>query len=169
MANLYYLNDHGNTIFRDLDQKIYTKVGTRNDVQPNAQWVPGSDVGNITGYTFTTADPQGTTIYTDEQMAVIENLYFVKFDPIGSGWQTAWASAPVSGVLRYCERAGYGGTLRINGGTSAISYAGGGSTNIRVGSCQAVNISAGDLIEVSGTAGNSRIALGILPFVWPIV
>lgn len=166
MPNLLFLNDHGNIIFDYSTNKVYAKVGPRNDIQPNAAW-EANDVPSIVGYTYTTyPDPQGRLIYTAEEMAVAENIYFAKLEYQPPNWYTIWASAPVSGVLRYGECYGVGGTLRVNGVTYSISYVG-GSTDIRHTGMHAINIAAGSLVEVYSNSTDGRYALGIIPFVYP--
>lgn len=177
MPNLYYLNDHGNVIFRNFDQKVYTKVGTRNDVQPNAQWDAVNDVPSITGVTYGTADAQGILSYTAEQMAIAENLYeYHAQTPAGSSgtWYSIVASTPLAGVIRFNVRDDYGTPqhIRIDGLTlgKIVPHVTTGNvpSSMRFTLSLAYNVAAGSLIEVMSEASvDSNFVVGIIPFQWP--
>lgn len=165
MANIHFLTDHGAVMYNANDGVVYTRVGASSSGVIES-FVAGS-VGDITGFTYTKyPDPQGRLSYSAEEMAVGENLYYVERSDITNSYSTVWASAPVSGVIRWCGS--FIMNIRLNSSDvytntdyqdAIIRDAG------RVASC---NVTAGDLVEVStNDAGPRNFKAIIIPFVYP--
>ena len=177
MANLYFLNDPGTPIFRDAEGKIYEKIGTRNDVQPNASLAAGDKINLSATVTFSEADPQGFTQYTAEQFGIGAYLYgtTVQLPNNTVDWTTVYASAPVAGVIRWSGE--YYSTIRINGTlTKYNNQFGGGPAfdNVygwaQTANARSINVAQGDLVELRNADSNLRhTSIGLIPFVWPIV
>lgn len=173
--SIFFLNDHGDVIFNDSDGKVYTKVGPTIAGSPEL-WEP-TDVPNIQGffYLYGGPDAQGIQTYSAEQMAVAENLYHVRIDsPVQNQWYTMFASAPVSGVLRY--GGGHGSSadnarLRINGSIvdSGAPMKSSNYSLLRNDDLEPWNIAAGTLVEMMWPTDNAAFALtcGIIPFTYP--
>lgn len=182
MANLYYLEDHGDCIYNASDGLIYTKVGTAYKSYPDT-W-EDSNVGNITAYKWS-ADPQGRRVYTAEEMAACEYVY-IWSDQWTAGYperKTVFSSCPADGVLHYfVATLGYSASganeLYING-IQADSWIGSigsygwlaGQLPFRPiansGSIEHINVSQGDLIEVVFNNRENYIQCGLTPFVYP--
>lgn len=166
MANKYFINDNGAAIY--YDGQIWTRVGTSTTNLPNASMVTGVDVGNLAGYTFSYADPQGKTVYTAEEMGVAEQIigqYSANVDTGGvPEYIAVIASAPQSGVVRVWNNGG-GATaiVRVNG----VQVWNGEIQDKQISA--AVNVAAGDLVEhrygVFGTGQTVAYAL-LIPFTY---
>ena len=180
---LYYLNNHGDVIYRDLDNKIYVFNGVRTDILPNANWTD-QDVGSIAGFTYSWADAQGRgnvdSPYSSVEIAVAENLYHVSAPGTDNDWHFMYGvdgAAPASGVLRwggytwnFSTSTSTACVCRINGveiGTN--SYATSMGNTIRNSSFKPYNVVAGDIIEMRNSYYNLNMGnvCTIIPFTYP--
>lgn len=172
MANKHLLNDYGNTIY--YDGEVWNKDGTSLIEEPDASPGVGDEV-NIQGFTWTEEDAQGKTVYSADELALLENKYFYQTLTQSSAFETMIASVPVDGVLRVgCNNNGaVDSTLKVNGvNVLDFTYIGTDGNNYppmrTANNVFAWNVKAGDLVEVSSNSNgvNGRFIGGLIPFAY---